>query len=188
MSADLSEARWTPAREDCPHPERWHSVDDESTELEVTELVASLVRALQPDLVVETGAAFGQTSAAIGAALRVNGQGALWTCETNPARAETADAACQGLPVVLHRGSSLDMIARLAEPVAFAWFDSLLELRVPEYIALRPLLRPGAIVGFHDTGPQHGYRPQVEALAGEGWLRLIHLPTPRGVIFGEVLA
>lgn len=184
---DLRESRWTPPRADCPNPERWHSVDDESTELEVTDLVASFVRALQPDLVVETGAAFGQTSAAIGSALLLNGQGHLMTCEIDASRFDEARIRCRNLPVTVVPYDSLRMISEIDRPVGFAWFDSLIPLRVPEFRALRPRLRRGSFVGFHDTGPQHGLRPAVEQLGRDRILRLIHLPTPRGVIFGEVL-
>jgi hypothetical protein len=65
MTAE-SEARFTPPRPDCPHPEWWTSTDDDSTECEVTALVAAFVVALQPELVIETGTAFGQTAEAIG--------------------------------------------------------------------------------------------------------------------------
>jgi predicted O-methyltransferase YrrM len=184
---DLSEARWTPPRADCPHPERWHSTDDESTEIEVTDLVAGFVRALQPDLVVETGAAFGQTSVAIGSALFLNGQGRLVTCEPDGSRFDEARIRCRNLPVTVYAYDSMRMISEISEPVGFAWLDSLLHLRVGEFKALRPWLLRGAIVAFHDTGPQHGLRPSIEQLARDRMLRLIHLPTPRGVIFGEVL-
>jgi predicted O-methyltransferase YrrM len=178
----LSEARWTPPREDCPHPEWWHSTDDDSTELEVTELVAAFVRATQPEVVVETGTAWGQTAEAIGRALRVNGHGHLYTLEVDPVRSASARHRVRRLPVTVVEQPSLSF-----EPpgqIDLAWFDSLIDLRVPEYHHLRPSLAPGAIVGFHDAGPQHGYRDRVEALPG---LRLIYLRTPRGVLFGEVL-
>ena len=51
----MTEARFTSPSELCPHPERWTSRDIEATENEVLELVHGLIRALQPDLVLETG-------------------------------------------------------------------------------------------------------------------------------------
>lgn len=180
---ELREDRWTAPRADCPHPEFWHSADDESTEYEVTELVAAFVRAIQPEIVVETGTAFGQTAEAIGKALARNGHGRLYTTETNAERAALARVRCATLPVTVIEGSSLDFTP--PGEVGFAWFDSLLDLRVREFHALRPHLAPGAVVGFHDCGPQHGYRHAVESLTD--WLRPIYLRTPRGVMFGEVL-
>jgi len=72
-------------------------------------------------------------------------------------------------------------------PVDFAWFDSLLDLRAREFIHFRSWMHAGTVVGFHDTGPQHPLRPDVENLAGLGMLAPVFLPTPRGVCFGRVL-
>jgi predicted O-methyltransferase YrrM len=193
----LPESRFSHPRDDCPHPERWTSTDDDSTEVEVSELVAGFVRALQPDFVIETGTAFGQTAQAIGEALQGNGQGICWTFETDPERVETSRSRCAGLPVTVMHGDSLALLPTLPGGVGLAWLDSLIPLRIPEVRALRPKLRTGAIVGFHDarlipddeyaTPDWRAYRPALEALLREGWLRGIHLPTPRGVMFAEVL-
>ena len=59
-----TEDRFTPARA-VPHPESG-TVRPDSTEVEVSALAAAFVRALRPDLVVETGTAFGQTAGLIG--------------------------------------------------------------------------------------------------------------------------
>jgi len=178
----LSEATWTAPRPDCPRPELWHAPDDESTEVEVSALVAGFVRALQPDVVVETGSGWGQTSEAIGLALAVNEHGRLWTLETNPARAEGVRQRCLALPVTIIERSSLDWLP--PGPISFAWIDSALADRVEELGRFRQFLPAGAIVGVHDTGPQHGIRDAVEAI---DWIRWLYLPSPRGVSFGEVL-
>ena len=94
----VSEATWTQPRPDCPNPGRWHSTDNQSTEIEVTELIAGFVRALQPDYVIETGSCIGQTSHAIGLALRDNGHGRLDTMETDPDRAAIARRRLRRLP------------------------------------------------------------------------------------------
>lgn len=185
MSA-LSEATWTAPRPDCPRPDWWHATDDDSTELEVSELIAGFVRALQPEIVVETGTAWGQTAELIGRALQANGHGQLYTTETNLERAVAATGRCAGLPVTVLNQESLSFTP--PGPVALAFFDSFIPIRVQEAQALRPWLQPGALLGFHDCGPQHGYRHEVEALAEDGWLRMIYLPTPRGVMFAEVIA
>lgn len=178
-----SEARWTPPRPDCPHPEWWTSTDAHSTEIEVTELVAAFVRALQPEFVVETGTCWGQTAEAIGRALEANGHGQLVTLEVEPQKVAYSADRCVGLPVQVTQCSSLAYTPD--GPVGFAWFDSLLPLRVEEFNHYRPWLAAGALVGFHDTGPQFGgFGPQIAALEG---VRPIQLRTPRGVTFVEVL-
>jgi len=182
----LSEATWTAPRPDCPHPEWWHAADDDSTEIEVSELIAGFVRALQPEIVVETGTAWGQTAELIGRALRSNGHGRLYTTETNVERVVFATGRCAGLPVTVLNQESLSFTP--PGPVGLAFFDSYIPIRVQEALALRPWLESGALLGFHDCGPQHGYRDEVEALADDGWLRMIYLPTPRGVMFAEVIA
>lgn len=179
------ESRYTSPRGDCPHPEWWHSTDADSTEFEVSELVAGFVRALQPEVVVETGTAWGQTAQVIGRALERNGHGHLYTLEPDPARARFSQDRCAGLPVTVVEQESLNW--EPPGPIGFAWFDSLIYLRVPEFDRYRPWMTAGTIVGFHDTGPQHKLRPHVDQLATDGHVSLIHLPTPRGVTFAEVL-
>lgn len=187
------ESRFTPARKDCPHPERWHSPDSDSTEIEVSRLAAAFVGALRPDYVIETGSAFGQTAELIGQALQEAGVGHLLTFEVDTARIAATAERVKGLPVQVLPTPSLDGIKGLVEGnlgpvVGFAWLDSLFELRVPELRAIRPLLAPGAIVGIHDCGePGHTkydqFAREVAVQAGILGFQRISLPTPRGVTF-----
>lgn len=179
-----SEGRWTAPRVDCPHPERWHSADPDSTEFEVTELVAAMVTALQPDFVVETGAAFGQTAEAIGRALQRAGQGRLVSLEVDPGRVASSRARCEGLPVEVLQMPSLDYTPDA--PVDFAFFDSLVDLRPEEFRRYLPHMHARTVVGFHDTGPQHRVRDLLRPLEEEGLITPLYLPTPRGVCFARV--
>src|SRR3546814_8504702 len=114
------ESRFTESRKDCPHPERWHSPDSDSTEIEVSRLVATFVEALRPDLVIETGSAFGQTAALIGQVLHTAGVGHLITFEVDSARvAATADRV-HGLPVTVSHEESLTGIQRLVDQIGRA--------------------------------------------------------------------
>lgn len=188
------ESRFTTARKDCPHPERWHSPDSDSTEIEVSRLAAAFVEALRPDLVIETGSAFGQTAELIGQVLHTAGVGHLITFEVDPARvAATADRV-KGLPVQVAQEASLRGIEALVQmrghlgTVGFAWLDSLFELRVPELRAIRPLLAEGAIVGVHDCGEPgatkyNQFSNEVDDAAEKLGFNRISLPTPRGVTF-----
>lgn len=189
------ESRFTPPRPDCPHPERWHSPDSDSTEIEVSRLVAAFVEALRPDLVIETGTAFGQTAELIGDALGPVANTWLITFEPDAERARQARQRCIATRVEVREEPSLVGIQSLIDatdgnhpPVGFAWLDSLLELRAQELRLIRPLLSPGAIVGVHDCGePGHTkYSEFSQGIAQEaqrlGFTR-ISLPTPRGVTF-----
>jgi hypothetical protein len=179
-----SEGRYTAPTNECVHPERWHAVDWDSAETEVTGLVAAFVRALQPDLVVETGAAWGQTAHAIGEVLS-RSQGVLHTIEPAPDRADHTRQRCEGLPVVVEQIPSLDFVP--PGPIGFAWLDSLVHLRAPEFRHFYPHFAPGAIVGFHDVAPRFGLYDKILELEAEGLLLPIRLPTPRGVAFAEVI-
>lgn len=177
------ESRWTPARPDCPHPEYWTSTDAHSTELEVSELVAAFVRALQPEYVIETGTCWGQTAELIGHALRMNRHGRLISLEVDQEKIEFSRNRCGGLPVEITKCSSLEFTP--TETIGFAWFDSLLDLRIPEFVRYREYLVPGSFIGFHDTGPQFGaFGPMIATLPG---IRPVTLPTPRGVTFAQIL-
>jgi len=181
------ESRFTEPRLDCPHPERWHSRDADSTEFEVTRLVAAFVAALRPDVVVETGTAWGQTAEEIGIVLHDGGYGGvLHTIEPDPERCSHVRQLVGNLPVVIHETTSLEW--EPVEGIGFAWLDSLHHLRVPEFRKLQPFLAPGAFVGFHDTGPHQGaLRSEIDQLENEGLLMPMFLPTPRGVCFAEVV-
>jgi hypothetical protein len=183
----FSEARWGDAGDArCPYPQRWHSLDVQATEFEVSELVAGFVRALQPDYVVETGTASAQTARAIGKALRRNGQGRLVSLEVDEGLVAAGRSMCRGLPVEIRQQESLAFIPE--QQIDFAWLDSLVELRAAEFRRYYPHMHARTIVGFHDTHPRFPeLQSGIDALADEGLLRYIQLPTPRGVTFAQVL-
>lgn len=175
------ESRWTEPREDCPHPEWWHSTDPESTELEVTALIGAFILALQPEYVVETGSCVGMTSAIIGAALQNNGHGKLDTCEVNKTAIDWARGLCQGLPVRVNEIESMRFVP--VKPIDFLFLDSLMELRVPEFHRFKTFLSPGAVIAFHDTGPHKGdFQEMVQSIEG---LRFLQLNTPRGITLAQ---
>ena len=127
------ESTWTSPRDHCLHPERWHATDSDSTEIEVTALVAAFVTALRPDFVLETGTNIGLTAYAIGRALHDQGYGRLVTIETDPNFVAIAEHRCIGLPVEVINGSSLDYHPPGMEPIDFAFFDSLVQIRAAEF-------------------------------------------------------
>lgn len=180
----ISEATWTRPAPWCPQPQWWHADDGDATEHEVTGLVAAFVRALQPEVAVETGTWTGQTTEAIGTALRENGHGHLHAVEIDPGLAARARRRCTGLPVTVVTGSSLTW-----EPpsgIGFAWVDSGAE-RGRDIERLLPCMLLGAVIGVHDTAPHHAVREQLTPLEDRGLLRVITLRTPRGASFAEVL-
>ena len=180
------ESDFTPPSAFCPHPGRWTAIDVESAEREVTELVAALVRALQPDYAVETGTAFGHTAEAIGVALRRNGHGRLVTLEMDETRAAEAEERCAQLPVKVLRRRSLDFVPEA--PIQFAWLDSGILDRDRELRRFLPWMAAGTVVAVHDTGPQHPVHARLQEFLREGLVRAVRLRTPRGVTILEVVA
>jgi predicted O-methyltransferase YrrM len=193
-----TEDRWKPANARCPHPERWHSADADSTEVEVSELVAAFVRALQPNLVVETGSAWGQTTTLIAEALFVNECGFLVSLETDPERWLATICRVDREEVGGHwsvlEESSLEWdpepYVQDYGPIDLVFSDSYGPIRIPEVVRLLPFMRKDATVIFHDTAPEpeFPFRRMIEdELVSTGIIRCVDLPTPRGVSICQVL-
>lgn len=193
-----TEASFTAPHPACRNPEWWHAPDAHSTEVEVTELVAALVRAIQPEFVVETGTGLGFTARAIAEALSHNGHGNLVSLEVDAGRHATAVERMGSLlrssggPADLVLMSSLEWNPS-GRGIDFAWFDSLYELRAREFRHYYGLgaLSQGSIVGFHDwTSGLRGHyldmRDEIEGLRKQELLVPIYIPTPRGVCLAEV--
>jgi predicted O-methyltransferase YrrM len=164
------ESEYTKPREDCPHPEWWHATDCQSTEVEVSELIGSFVRALQPEYVVETGTCAGITAHMIGLALEMNEHGVLDTIEYDAEMVKVAQRLCmERTKVRINHISSLKF-----EPVQnidMLFLDSELDLRVAEFHRFKPWLNPGAVIMFHDTGPhKDDFGKQVQSIEGLRWL------------------
>lgn len=181
------ESRFTEPSQLCPHPERWHSRDADSTEIEVSALVGAFARALRPDFVLETGTAWGQTAEQIGEGLQTGDTGYLFTLEVNPERVAESQTRCNGLPVSVVRSESLAWTPPDDVVFGLCWFDSLHHLRVPEFMRYREWMKKGTIVGFHDTAPHQGQlRAEIMELESAGLILPIFLNTPRGAVFAEV--
>ena len=180
---ELSEARFTAPRDDCPHPHYWHSVDGDATELEVTDFIYGLVRGIQPDICLETGTHLGYTARAIGRALAENGHGWLHTYEPKKEKVYAASMGATKLPITFHIAES--MTPWEGVPIDFAWFDSLLPLRAKEFNFYLKYMHPRTMVAFHDAGPHHG--AWSDELRTHPNLKVIDLPTPRGCLVGRVV-
>lgn len=106
----------------------------------------SLVRAAQPDHVVETGTHLGLGSCAIAAALLRNGHGRLTTIDVDP---HAGHLIGEPWAKVIDRrtGNSVDMLAELSDVDIFL-HDSLhtYDHETSELAAVEPNLRAGAII------------------------------------------
>jgi Methyltransferase domain len=114
----------------------------------------ALVRAAQPDHVVETGTHLGLGSCVIAAALLKNGHGRLTTIDIDPEAGHLITGVWAS--VIDHRtGSSVDQLALVRDVDVFL-HDSLhtYDYETRELTAVEPNLQPGAIVlsdNAHDS-------------------------------------
>jgi hypothetical protein len=140
----------------------------------------ALVRAAQPDHVVETGTHLGLGSCAIAAALLRNGHGRLTTIDIDP---ESGHLIGEPWATVIDRrtGSSIDMLAELRDVDMFL-HDSLhtYDYETKELTTVEPNLRVGAIIlsdNAHDSSALSDWAEQTgrhylffrEQPAGHWW-------------------
>lgn len=167
----------------------WSMYDSRTAESEVLDLILALTRLVKPAHVIETGTWLGLSSCAIAQGLVANGFGDLTTLESDP---EIHRAACEAVA-----GSGLGGVvdARLCSSLEFtpdrvydmAVFDSDGPPRLDEFRRLKPWLKPGATVVFHDTAPHcPGVIGAIVALLKEGAIHGVNFATPRGVFVGRV--
>ncbi len=180
------ESTWTKPSVFCPKPHHWHAQDSMSTEAEVGDGVAGLVRLLQPDLVVETGSGWGTTTKKIGEVLKKNGHGRLIALDINLEFVDSTAELCKGLPVEpLYADCN---IWEPPAPIDFLFLDAEEPGHRPQQFArLRPHLARGSVAVFHDAAPHHGLLPGLEALQAQGLIkRFVVLRNPRGLCVAEV--
>lgn len=185
------ESRFFGPTDRCPHPERWTATDADSTEREAAELIGALVRALQPDLVVETGTAFGETTEQIVNALERNGRGYLFTLELEIEEERIAyvrGRIPESMRWELVITSSLEWVPPDGAVIDLLFSDTARDIRCEEVLRFLPWMRPGAIVAVHDSawdmGPLRGWIENSIVRPGLG--RAIDLPTPRGLTLLEM--
>jgi len=180
------ESTWTRPSDFCPRPEHWHAPDAMSTEAEVSEGLAGLVRLTQPETVVELGAAWGHTTLMLGGAVRLNGHGRVTAVEIDRSAAQAAAWQCRGLPVDVVTADVYKWSP--PEGIDFLFVDAGDPPDRPRMLAyMRPHLARGAVAVFHDAAPHHGLLPGLEALQAKGLIkRFIVLRNPRGLCIAEV--
>ncbi len=179
---------YTPPTPECPNPELWSMVDSQTTELEVLEFLKSLVVALKPHLIVETGTFLGYGTIKMAEGLRANGFGKLITIEYDPviyAKArERIEAAGLGDWVESRNESSLE--TRINGTIDLLFSDSALAVREPEIRRLLPQVDPRGLIAIHDASSHFGVvRDLASRMEQEGLLSVVMLSTPRGLVLAQ---
>ena len=175
----------------APRPDLYGAFTTDAAEEEVCELLASLVRAIKPCFVLETGTHEGRSAVYIADALRRNKYGRMVSLEINSDYAAEARrllalngllgvgiGLCEAIEV-----SSFDYIP--PQPIDFLFSDSELGTRQQELERMRPFLAPRAWVAVHDSLT---HRSVMGDLTSVGWIERVDIPTPRGLTIGRITA
>lgn len=146
-------------------PDPWNSLWSQvprfggqmAVELEVGELLAALVRATKPEVVIETGTYKGFSTLMIAAALKRNDRGHLYTIDINDHRVmdECRSFELDSWVTFIQSDSELaiqSLVGKVGK-IDFLWLDAdhTKKSVLNEVSAAIPSLRPGTIIAFHDT-------------------------------------
>lgn len=175
-----------PAWAECLHPERWTCEDEYAVEAEVADFLTALTQMIKPEYAVETGTYHGISAVAIARGLKANGRGLLISVEREAESVAEASGRLEReglLPWVgLIVGDSLDFLGAVGVPVDLFFSDSDLTIRGEEIAVIVSKLSARGVIVVHDTSPTHQIvRRDLDRLAAQGLLSVIHLPTPRGL-------
>ena len=178
------------ATPECAHPERWSMIDSMTAEVEVLELLATLVTTLKPELVVETGSFLGVSTEWIARGLERNGRGRVISCEFDPVVYAKAKERLTGSPLLrwmdLRNESSLEMTIDGTIDLLFS--DSDPELREAEVKRFLPQMSAQGLIVIHDASSHlKTVREAALTMEREGLLRVLLLPTPRGLVLAQPL-
>jgi predicted O-methyltransferase YrrM len=165
------------------------TIDAGSPEVECLDFLFALVRLFKPGLLLETGTGSGMSTIALAAAIRANGAGHLHTVDLDDGCLARAKANITTFEpdllqhVSFEHGDSCAFASSWpGPPFDFAFFDSLIPLRLLEFGSLhsRGMLSPRAVCVFHDTSrlrgqTMHDYSQEVidaldRASEGRQWL------------------
>ena len=176
------------ATPECAHPERWSMIDSMTAEVEVLELLATLVTTLKPELVVETGSFLGVSTEWIARGLERNGRGRVISCEFDPVVHAKAKERLEGSPLLawmeMRHASSLEMEVEGTIDLLFS--DSDPELREAEVKRFLPQMNPHGLIVIHDASSHlKTVREAALKMEQEGLLRVLLLPTPRGLVLAQ---
>ena len=176
------------ATPECPHPERWHMYDSMTAEVEILELLRTLVTTVKPQLIVETGSFLGVSTLWMAEGLKANGFGKIISCEFDAtvfAKAQERIAASALAEWIdLRNESSLDM--QVHGPIDILYSDSDVDIREAEVRRFLPQIRPNGLVLMHDASSHMKVvREAALKLENEGLLSCVLLPTPRGLVLAQ---
>lgn len=173
---------------ECPQPELWRMLDSQSTEVEVIDLLRSLVTALKPRLIVETGTFLGHSTIKMAEGLKENGFGRIITIEYDPAIFAKANERIEasGLSDWIENRNESSLESRIEGTIDILFSDSHLTIREQEIRRLLPQIDPRGLIVVHDASSHFQVvREVMLRLEAEGLVSVVLLPTPRGVAIAQ---
>jgi len=182
------------ATPECPSPQLWSMIDSMTAEVEVLELLATLVTTLKPRLVVETGSFLGVSTEWIARGLERNGPladgkpGKVISCEFDPVVYAKAKARLEASPlspyIELRNESSLDM--KIDGTIDLFFSDSDMPVREAEVKRFLPQINPHGLIAMHDASSHLKLvREAALKMQAEGLISVLLLPTPRGLVLAQ---
>ncbi len=169
----------------CCGPLYWPNTFPTAVDQATVELLYSLVRLSQPEIVVDIGTAKGNSAIAIGQALADNGMGKVYTID--PEEQELVRIAIRKShlqkQIKYCIGYSTKVVPQLSLPrVDFAFIDgdhAYAHVRA-DYDLVKHKIPSGGLLVFHDTNLFEGPKRVVEELKKEGLFECVSLPTLSG--------
>lgn len=185
---EFLQSEWIPPTAECAHPERWQMLDPQSAEIEVLDLLEALIKAVKPQLIVETGTFIGHSAIRMGRALKANGFGRIITIEYDPTVFHKAkqliDASGLNGWIEYRNASSLE--TKIDEPIDLLYSDSDLSIREQEVRRFLPQIAPRGLVLIHDASSHFKVvREAALRLESEGLLSVVLMSTPRGLCIAQ---
>jgi predicted O-methyltransferase YrrM len=185
---DVLQPEYHRATPECPDPQRWSMYDSMTAEVEVLEFLRTLVTTIKPRLIVETGTFMGISTLWLAEGVKLNGFGKIVTCEFDPlvfAKAkERIDTSGLGQWIEYRNESSLEM--RVGGSIDLLYSDSDMDIREAEVRHFLPQMNPYGLILMHDASSHlKTVRQAALKLEQEGFLSVVLLPTPRGLVVAQ---
>jgi predicted O-methyltransferase YrrM len=176
------------ATPECPQPQQWSMIDSMTAEVEVLELIATLVTTIKPRLVVETGSFLGVSTEWIARGLERNGFGRVVSCEFDTVVYAKAKERLETSPlkqwIELRNESSLEM--QVEGTIDLLFSDSDIQIREAEVKRFLPQMNPNGVILMHDASSHlQVVRAAALKMEDEGLISVVLLPTPRGLVVAQ---
>lgn len=185
---EFVQSEWIPPTPECAHPERWQMLDPQSAEIEVLDLLEVLIKAVKPELIVETGTFIGHSAIRMARALQANSFGKIITVEYDPAvfakAKQNIDASGLGRWIEYRNASSLE--TTIKGTIDLLYCDSDVNIREQEVRRFLPQVRARGLVLIHDASSHFKVvREAALRLEAEGLLSVVLVSTPRGLCIAQ---